>query len=158
MVIHYSAHHIGAACTLDFHLHIVAFSVAGIGKKDPAETILDQIVGAVELLALELVCQDDDVSFIIDTMFLRNNDPDDDFFGAINETSVGVTGHSMGGLTAMISASGWDGQAGDERVTAIAPISGAFTGNLTDEQIEFSRDQAIIGPTDKYRPYITTVK
>jgi predicted dienelactone hydrolase len=48
-------------------------------------------------------------SFSIDYMFGRNQDNLDDFFGSIDETKVGVTGHSFGGFTADAMASGYTG-------------------------------------------------
>jgi predicted dienelactone hydrolase len=67
-----------------------------------------------------------DVSFIIDTVFAWGRDESNDLFGAFDESGVGVTGHSFGGWTSIASATGWDGAKGDERVAAIAPISGVI--------------------------------
>jgi len=65
-----------------------------------------------------------DVSFIIDTMIARSNDPEDVFYGRIDDTAVGVTGHSFGGHTSMGMVVGWAGASPDPRVAAVAPISG----------------------------------
>ncbi len=64
-----------------------------------------------------------DVSFVIDSMFIRNNIPADMFYGRIDETSVGVVGHSFGGATSLGMAAGWGDSLPDPRVSAIAPIS-----------------------------------
>jgi predicted dienelactone hydrolase len=71
-----------------------------------------------------------DVSFLIDMMFGRNQDPKDAFYGRIDEQSVGVVGHSFGGMTAIGMASGWAGAAPDPRVTAIVPISAVIDGEM----------------------------
>ena len=47
-----------------------------------------------------------DVSFLIDTMFSRNRDPQDAFYQRIDESAVGVVGHSFGGMTAVGMAAG----------------------------------------------------
>ena len=71
-----------------------------------------------------------DVSFLIDMMVARNQDPQDPFFGRIDEQSVGVVGHSFGAMTAIGMASGWAGAAPDPRVTAVAPISAVIDGEM----------------------------
>jgi predicted dienelactone hydrolase len=48
-----------------------------------------------------------EASFSIDYMFGRNQDNLDDFFGSIDETKVGMTGHSFGGFTTYAMASGY---------------------------------------------------
>jgi predicted dienelactone hydrolase len=74
-----------------------------------------------------------DVSFLIDTMFARSRDPQDDFFGRLTEQQVGVLGHSFGGMTAIGMAAGWAGAAPDPRVTAIAPISAVIDAELQSD-------------------------
>lgn len=71
-----------------------------------------------------------DVSFLIDMMVRRNQDPLDEFFGRIDEQRVGVVGHSFGGMTAVGMAAGWAGAAPDPRVTAIVPISAVIDGEM----------------------------
>ncbi|MDH3212231.1 MAG: hypothetical protein OEM05_07075, partial [Myxococcales bacterium] len=48
-----------------------------------------------------------EASFSIDYMFARNQDTLDDFFGSIDETKLGMTGHSFGGFTTYAMASGY---------------------------------------------------
>ncbi|MBW2405428.1 MAG: hypothetical protein JRF42_16940, partial [Deltaproteobacteria bacterium] len=75
-----------------------------------------------------------DVSFVIDTMFERSNTPGDAFEGRIDESEVGVLGHSFGGQTAMGMVAGWAGAGPDPRVKAIGVIAGGVgEGNFSDE-------------------------
>jgi len=72
-----------------------------------------------------------DVSFLIDWMLARNLDPEDEFYLKLNPNRIGVTGHSFGGFTALVAASGYHVPAqgidveADPRVKAIAPIAPA---------------------------------
>jgi predicted dienelactone hydrolase len=77
-----------------------------------------------------------DVSFLIDMMFDRNRDPDDPFYGRIDEESVGVVGHSFGAMTAIGMASGWADAEPDPRVTAIVPISAVIDGEMQSDERE----------------------
>jgi len=74
-----------------------------------------------------------DVSFLIDTMFSRNEDPQDAFYQRIDQSAVGVVGHSFGGMTAVGMAAGWAGAPADPRVEAIAPISAVIDGELQSD-------------------------
>jgi predicted dienelactone hydrolase len=77
-----------------------------------------------------------DVSFVIDTMFERSNTPGDLFEGRLDESQVGVLGHSFGGQTAMGMLAGMAGAAPDPRVTAIGVIAGGVgSRNFTDEAL-----------------------
>ncbi|MFW2387315.1 MAG: alpha/beta hydrolase family protein, partial [Polyangiales bacterium] len=92
-----------------------------------------------------------DVSFLIDAMVARNRDPADAFFGRIDEEAVGVLGHSFGGMTSVGMASGWAGAASDSRVTAIAPISAVFDGEMQSDD----RPSPNAGFTEKQLASIT---
>lgn len=61
-----------------------------------------------------------DVSFIIDQMLARDADPAWALAGGIDAGRVGVTGHSLGGMTTMLVAFG---ERRDARVKAALPIS-----------------------------------
>jgi len=74
-----------------------------------------------------------DVSFVIDTMLARNDEPSDCFYERLDELHVGVVGHSFGGMTAIGTAAGWAGAEADPRVTAIAPISAVIDATLQSE-------------------------
>ena len=77
-----------------------------------------------------------DVSFLIDSMIERNQDPADPFYGRLDEDAVGVVGHSFGGMTAIGTASSWAGSGPDRRVAAIAPISAVIDGDLQSDERE----------------------
>ena len=74
-----------------------------------------------------------DVSFLIDTMIERNRDPEDPFYGRLDEERVGVVGHSFGGMTAVGVAAGWAGADADPRVAAIAPVSAVIDADLQSD-------------------------
>jgi predicted dienelactone hydrolase len=70
-----------------------------------------------------------DVSYSIDYMLARNADDQDDFYGSMDPSVIGVTGHSFGGFTAFAMASGYDDGVesipADTRVKVIVPVSPA---------------------------------
>ena len=74
----------------------------------------------------------EDVSFIID-YFLAGADNAADFSNKIDPLMVGVAGHSFGGHTTMGTAVGWNGAMADDRVKAIAPISGTLSNYSESE-------------------------
>ena len=71
-----------------------------------------------------------DVSFLIDTMAIKNADESDPFGGRIDVGRVGVIGHSFGAMTALGTATGWVGAVPDPRVVAVVAISGVIDGDL----------------------------
>jgi len=74
-----------------------------------------------------------DVRFLIDTIFARGRDALDVFYERIDESAVGVVGHSFGGMTAIGCAAGWAGAAADPRVGAIVPISAVIDAELQSD-------------------------
>lgn len=71
-----------------------------------------------------------DISFLIDTMIARNQTRGDDFYNRLDESRVGVFGHSFGGMTAIGSVAGWAGAEPDPRVAAIVPVSAVIDKEL----------------------------
>ena len=74
-----------------------------------------------------------DVSFLIDEMIRRNQDPVSAFHQRIDEARVGVLGHSFGGMTSIGMAAGWAGAAADPRVVAILPMSAVIDKELQSD-------------------------
>ncbi len=77
-----------------------------------------------------------DVSFLLDRIIARSRDPADRFYQRIDESRIGVLGHSFGGMTAIGTAAGWAEAAADPRVRAIAPMSAVIDGDLQSDERE----------------------
>ena len=75
-----------------------------------------------------------DVSFIIDTMIARSQDPNDAFHDRVDGSRVGALGHSFGGMTAIGMAAGWAGAEADPRVAAILPVSAVVVKELQSDE------------------------
>ena len=87
-----------------------------------------------------------DVSFVIDTLLARSDDPDDVFAESVDETRIGVLGNSFGAMTSIGIATGWAGAEPDPRVDAILPVSAVIDAELqSDERTSpnagFTREQ-----------------
>ncbi|MGB5286806.1 MAG: hypothetical protein WBN29_20020, partial [Polyangiales bacterium] len=74
-------------------------------------------------------------SALIDQMFERSKTSGDAFEGRIDETKVGVLGHSFGGSTALGTVAGWAGAQPDPRVKAIGIIAGGVGASNFSEEV-----------------------
>jgi dienelactone hydrolase len=68
----------------------------------------------------DVVNQPGDVSFLIDSFLDSSNEPGNALEGAIDETAIGLTGHSLGGLTTILATFG---PLADPRVKAALPLA-----------------------------------
>jgi predicted dienelactone hydrolase len=96
-----------------------------------------------------------DISLVITRMLGKNADVNDPFFASVEETSIGVMGHSFGGFTTMAMASGFQDVPPDPRVRVLVPISPAV-GGLSDEQLESvdTPEMVISGTSDITVPIV----
>ena len=69
----------------------------------------------------DVVNQPDDVAFLIDSFLQFSDEPGNLFQDAIDEAAIGLTGHSLGGLTTIL---GTFGPLADPRVKAAVPLAG----------------------------------
>ena len=68
----------------------------------------------------DVLNQPGDVSFLIDSFLGFADDPNNLFKGAIDKTAIGLTGHSLGGLTTILATFG---PLADPRVKAAVPLA-----------------------------------
>jgi predicted dienelactone hydrolase len=101
----------------------------------------------------DAVNQPGDVSFLIDSFLQFSAEPGNPLEGAIDETAIGLTGHSTGGLTAILATFG---PLADPRVKATLPLAplGCMVGSeaYTDSHIPLlviggSADQVVGFPS-----------
>jgi len=94
-----------------------------------------------------------DIAFVIDEMGVANLDAGSPFFGHVDATNVGVSGHSYGGMTSMFMASGYGAEPADTRVKAIVPVA-ASSNQLSDAQLQSITIPVtlVVGTKDGLRP------
>lgn len=105
-----------------------------------------------------VIDQPADVSFIIDELLLRNDEADGLLAGAIDAKRIGMTGHSLGGLTTMMTTYG---PLRDDRILASLPISpiGCFfeadviAGVTTPLMVLGGSEELIVDPTSIRKAY-----
>jgi predicted dienelactone hydrolase len=105
-----------------------------------------------------VIDQPGDASFIIDELLLRNNEPDGLFARAIDPERIGMTGHSLGGLTTLMTTYG---PMRDDRILASLPISpiGCFfeadviAGVTTPLMVLGGSEELIVDPTSIRKAY-----
>lgn len=66
-----------------------------------------------------------DISFVLDQLLAANQDPESPFYGALDPTRIGMSGHSFGGLTVYLTVSA------DSRFIAAVPMAPATIGPLS---------------------------
>lgn len=106
-------------------------------------TAADPIFGTTDPFEVIVVNRPLDVSFVIDVMLERNEDPLDPFRNRIIPHQIGVTGHSFGAFTALAMASGFATVPPDPRVRVIAPISPA-AALLDDDELRSIRVPTLV--------------
>jgi predicted dienelactone hydrolase len=89
-----------------------------------------------------------DVSFLIDHMLERSDDPLDPFFLRISPVAIGVVGHSFGGYTALAMPAGASELIPpDPRVRAIVPTSAVTLIHSDEELASITIPTMLIGGT-----------
>lgn len=73
-------------------------------------------------LVTDVVNQPGDVSFIIDTLLERNDNPNDPLYGTIDPRRIAVSGISLGGLTTTLTT--FDQRYRDPRIRAAISVAG----------------------------------
>jgi len=71
----------------------------------------------------DVLNQPGDVSFLIDSFLGFADEPGNQFEGAIDETAIGLTGHSLGGLTTILATFGPLADPRVKAAVALAPVS-----------------------------------
>lgn len=91
-----------------------------VAPPHPGNTLLDvpACASAANILA-SLQERPQDVIFVLDQMLAADQDSGSPFFGALDETRIGMTGHSFGGLTTYLVAGA------DPRIDVAVPMAPA---------------------------------
>ena len=110
-----------------------------VAPNHTGDTTIDMMKGTALPPEVIAPARPADVSFVIDEMLARNGTAGDLFQGLIIADRIGLTGHSFGGFTTLVSASGIerDGMVAepDPRPQAFMPISVAGSAEISDERL-----------------------
>jgi predicted dienelactone hydrolase len=71
----------------------------------------------------DVLNQPADISFLIDSLLGFADEPGNQFEGAIEETAIGLTGHSLGGLTTILATFGALADPRVKAAVALAPVA-----------------------------------
>ena len=94
-----------------------------------------------------------DVAFTIDQIGVMNATTASPLFQHVNIQNVGLIGHSFGGMTAQLMATGYGNSPPDSRVTAIMPIATA-SSSISDAQLRSIKIPTLllVGTLDDLQP------
>ncbi|MGA2286241.1 MAG: hypothetical protein ABSG55_08245, partial [Dehalococcoidia bacterium] len=82
--------------------HLASQGFVVVAPPHPGNTINDCLPCVdMQALADSLLNRPDDITFVLDSMLKLNDDPSSLFYGALDGTRVGMSGHSFGGLTTL---------------------------------------------------------
>ena len=106
-----------------FTVPLASHGYVVVSADHTGNVLYDLLLGAynVEDMILSAFDRPLDAVALIDDAFLRNEDPDGYLFGMINESEVGISGHSFGGYTSLNL--GFT----DSRIKAVLPMAPATT-------------------------------
>jgi predicted dienelactone hydrolase len=101
-------------------------------------TAIDSFTGASVDSPTNANNRPDDITDTIDAVLAASNDPDDVLAGRVDDSRIGLTGHSFGGFTALASVSGHTNAVGttipDPRITAVV-VMAPYTLLLSDDEL-----------------------
>ena len=110
-------------------------------------TAQDLVFDTLDPFEVSAVDRPIDISFTIDKMFELNAQPNSVIGGRVDETRIGVMGHSFGGYTTLAIASGIDEWPRDTRVSVLGAIAPASSINSDAALQSIGLPTLIIGGT-----------
>ncbi len=95
--------------------------------------------------------QPKDVSFVINEMLRRNGDSASPLAGTMDEARIGMAGHSLGGLTTLLTAYGADRDPRLKAILPISPVGCLFPASVTSDRtlpvmVVGGSDEVIVDP------------
>jgi predicted dienelactone hydrolase len=95
-----------------------------VAPPHPGNTILDGAsCGAFQSLVASALERPQDMIFVLNQILAADADPGSDFFGVVDESRIGMSGHSFGGLTTYLV------QPNEPRITVAMPMAPATSSN-----------------------------